>query len=75
MGFEHWRPSNQHDKSNELAQLVGTDGSVVDFVDGFNELQSLPVDLQDMFTMLSEDEFRADVTSSGIRALAAKQST
>ena len=50
-------------------------GSVVNFVDGFDELRLLPVDLQDMFTMLSEDEFRADISSSGIRALAAKQST
>mmetsp|Transcript_12967 Transcript_12967/g.19758 ORF Transcript_12967/g.19758 Transcript_12967/m.19758 type:complete len:514 (-) Transcript_12967:134-1675(-) len=50
------------------------DGSTAAFVDGLSELQSLPDDLQGMFTILSEDEFRVDISSSEIRAAAAKHS-
>jgi hypothetical protein len=41
------------------------------FVSGEDELKGLPSDLADMFTVMTESEFRVDISSSEIRAAAA----
>lgn len=37
------------------------------FVNGFAEISSLPPEIQDMFTLLTEDEFRMDISSTELR--------
>ncbi len=37
------------------------------FINGEEEVKSLPMHLQEMFTLLSEEEFRLDVSSTEIR--------
>jgi nicotinic acid mononucleotide adenylyltransferase len=37
------------------------------FANGENEVTSLPPEIQDMFTLLSEDEFRMDISSTELR--------
>ena len=39
------------------------------FVEGGKELQGLPEDIQDMFTIIQEKDFRVDISSSEIRQL------
>lgn len=37
------------------------------FVSGKEQLESMPVDVKNMFTLLSEEEFRVDISSTEIR--------
>ena len=37
------------------------------FINGEEEVGSLPKDIQQMFTLLSEDEFRLDISSTELR--------
>ena len=37
------------------------------FINGEEEVRSLPKDIQQMFTLLSEDEFRLDISSTELR--------
>ena len=37
------------------------------FVNGEDEVKSLPPEAQDMFTLLTEDEFRLDISSTELR--------
>ncbi|KAL3808061.1 hypothetical protein ACHAXA_007182 [Cyclostephanos tholiformis] len=39
----------------------------ITFVNGEEQVMSLPQDVQDMFTLLSEDEFRLDISSTELR--------
>lgn len=41
------------------------------FVSGHQELEALPKDVQNMFSLVSEEEFRTDISSSEIRGAAA----
>ena len=36
-------------------------------INGEEEVRSLPKDIQQMFTLLSEDEFRLDISSTELR--------
>jgi hypothetical protein len=38
------------------------------FVNGEDEVMSLPMEIQEMFTLLTEDEFRLDISSTELRA-------
>ena len=37
------------------------------FVNGEEEVKSLPLDMQQMFTLLTEEEFRLDISSTELR--------
>jgi hypothetical protein len=37
------------------------------FVSGKEQIESMPVDVKNMFTLLSEEEFRVDISSTEIR--------
>lgn len=41
------------------------------FVSGHKELEELPKDVQAMFSIISEEQFRVDISSSEIRRQAA----
>eukprot|EP00980_Cylindrotheca_fusiformis_P030914 scaffold25626_cov137-Cylindrotheca_fusiformis.AAC.5 len=43
------------------------------FVSGSNEIKELPASLQEMFTIIGEDEFRVDISSTQIRNELAKK--
>jgi hypothetical protein len=47
-----------------VAVLISTS---ITFVNGEEQVMSLPQDVQDMFTLLSEDEFRLDISSTELR--------
>jgi hypothetical protein len=51
---------------------MGDDGSIMEkkmmkFINGEEEVKSLPLHVREMFTLLSEEEFRLDVSSTEIR--------
>jgi hypothetical protein len=37
------------------------------FVNGEEQVMSLPMEIQEMFTLLTEDEFRLDISSTELR--------
>lgn len=45
----------------------GTDSSIPTFVNGDEEVKSLPPNVQQMFTLLTEEEFRLDISSTELR--------
>mmetsp|Transcript_13295 Transcript_13295/g.19907 ORF Transcript_13295/g.19907 Transcript_13295/m.19907 type:complete len:606 (-) Transcript_13295:800-2617(-) len=53
-----------------LEQIKGADGEIKDatFVTGEEELEGLPDDVQNMFTIIREEDFRVDISSSELRA-------
>jgi len=48
-------------------RLEQTESGSKKFINGEEEVKSLPVHVQEMFTLLTEDEFRLDVSSTEIR--------
>eukprot|EP00558_Chaetoceros_sp_UNC1202_P012210 CAMPEP_0197234632 /NCGR_PEP_ID=MMETSP1429-20130617/2332_1 /TAXON_ID=49237 /ORGANISM="Chaetoceros sp., Strain UNC1202" /LENGTH=501 /DNA_ID=CAMNT_0042693087 /DNA_START=82 /DNA_END=1587 /DNA_ORIENTATION=- len=46
----------------------GSDGDESRFVTGEDELEGLPQDVRNMFTIIKEDDFRVDISSSELRA-------
>ena len=55
-----------------LEQVKDDDNSMKKFVTGEEALDDLPDDVSDMFTIIQEEDFRVDISSSEIRAAAAK---
>ena len=45
----------------------GTENNKPIFINGEEEVRSLPSDIQSMFTLLTEDEFRLDISSTELR--------
>jgi nicotinic acid mononucleotide adenylyltransferase len=53
-----------------LEQIKEADGEIKEaqFVTGEEELEGLPEDIQNMFTIIREDDFRVDISSTELRA-------
>lgn len=51
----------------EQQQSSMGDEKKMKFINGEEEVKSLPLHVQEMFTLLSEEEFRLDVSSTEIR--------
>ena len=51
-----------------LEQIKGASDGEQKFISGEEELTGLPTDVQEMFTIIKEEDFRVDLSSSDIRA-------
>jgi len=53
-----------------VEQIKGSDSEIVEtkFVTGEDELEGLPKDVSDMFTIIREEDFRVDISSTELRA-------
>ena len=53
-----------------LDQGEGNGRKIPSFISGKDDLASLPKDVQGMFTLLTESDFRLDISSTDLRAAA-----